>query len=94
MTDAKTQQQTLTVELQNNTMNKFSSLRLYPIFFYHICSFKHIGSSLDESKADSVVSVFVTSRLDYTDSILYGTLLKNVTRLQHVQNALASLPLR
>jgi len=39
--------------------------------------------------ADSVASALVTSRLKYVNSILYGTLLKNVTRLQRVKNALA-----
>jgi len=35
-----------------------------------------------------VASALVTSRLDYVNSILYGMSLKNVTRLQRVQNAL------
>jgi len=40
--------------------------------------------------ADSVESALVTSHLDYVNSILYDTL-KNVTRLQWAQNALARI---
>ena len=46
--------------------------------FYHIRSLKHIRSSLDGSMAGSVASSLVSSRLDYVNSILYGTSLKNI----------------
>jgi len=37
---------------------------------------------LDDSMAGSVASSLVSSRLDYVNSILYGTSLKNINRLQ------------
>jgi len=46
--------------------------------FYHIHSLKQIRSSLDDSMAGSVASSLVSSRLDYVNSILYGTSLQRV----------------
>jgi len=71
----------LTVELHTKTL--FSSC------FYHIRSLKQIRSSLGDSMAGSVASSLVSSRLDYVNSILYGTLLKNIYRLQRIQYSLA-----
>ena len=53
--------------------------------FYHIRSLKQIRSSLDDSMAGSVASSLVSSHLDYVNSILYGTSLKNINRLQRIQ---------
>jgi len=39
--------------------------------------------------AKSVASSLVCSRLDYANSLLFGTTQKNINRLQRVQNALA-----
>ena len=39
--------------------------------FYHICSFRQIRSSLDNSTAISVASALISSRLDQLNSILW-----------------------
>ena len=39
--------------------------------------------------AKSVASSLVCSRLDYANSLLFGTTQKNINRLQRVQNTLA-----
>ena len=57
--------------------------------FYHIRSLKQIRSSFDDSMAGSVASSLVSSHLDYVNSILYGTSLKNINRLQRIQYSLA-----
>jgi len=49
--------------------------------FYHIRTLKLIRSSLDDSMAGSVASSLVSSHLDYTNSILHGTSLKNINCL-------------
>jgi len=41
------------------------------------------------STATTVASALVSARLNYVNSILYGSSTKQLTRLQHVQNALA-----
>jgi len=38
-----------------------------------------------------VVCVLVSSRLDYANSVLYGTTKKNISKLQKAQNLLARL---
>jgi len=57
--------------------------------FYHIRSFRQIRPSMDHSTAFSVALALVSSRLDYANSILLGSPLKHVARLERVQRALA-----
>ena len=57
--------------------------------FYHIRALRQIRGALDNSMAATVASALVSARLDYVNSILYGTSTKQITRLQRVQNALA-----
>ena len=47
-------------------------------------SFSQIRSSLDDTMALSVASALISSRLDHLNSILYGTLLKHIARLQRI----------
>jgi len=56
--------------------------------FYHIRSFRQIRSSMDHSAAVSVALALVSSRLDYVNSILSGSLLKHIARIQRAQHAL------
>src|SRR5207247_3518149 len=39
--------------------------------------------------ANTVASSIVSTRLDYCNSLLYGTSVRNVQRLQRIQNSLA-----
>ena len=41
--------------------------------------------------AETLIHAFITSRIDYCNSILYGTTSKNLNKLQHVQNSAARL---
>ena len=57
--------------------------------YYHIRALKHIRSFLTEDVARSIACALVNSRLDYSNSVLYGTSKTNLERLQRVQNSLA-----
>ena len=57
-------------------------------WFYHICSFRQIPSSLDDSMAVSVASALISSRLDQLNSIPYGTPL-HTAHLQRIQRSTA-----
>ena len=59
--------------------------------FYHIRSLRHIRSVLTDEMAKSIAFSLVCSRLDYANSLLYGTTQKNIARLQRVQNTLAKV---
>ena len=62
--------------------------------FHHIRSFRQIRSSMDHSTAVSVALALVSSRLDYVNSILSGSPLKHIARLQRAQHALARVVLQ
>ena len=53
--------------------------------------FRHIRPVLDRSVANTIACSIVTSRLDYCNSLLYGTSAANIAKLQHVQNTLARI---
>ena len=57
--------------------------------FFHIRALRHIRASLTEEASKTIAVAIVSSRLDYCNSLLAGTSVSNLTRLQHVQNALA-----
>ena len=56
---------------------------------YHIRALRHIRSSLTTDMARTVACALVNSRLDYANSVLFGTSSANVAKLQRIQNALA-----
>ena len=57
--------------------------------YFHIRALRHIRSSLTTDAAKTVASAIVGSRLDYCNSLLAGTSVLNLSRLQLVQNTLA-----
>ena len=57
--------------------------------FFHIRALRHIRASLTAEASKTIAVAIVGSRLDYCNSLLAGTSVSNLTRLQHVQNALA-----
>jgi len=57
--------------------------------YYHIRALKHIRSSLTLDMARTVACTPVNSHLHYVNSVLYGTSVANIAKLQRVQNALA-----
>ena len=56
---------------------------------YHIRSLRHIRRFIDEDAATSVATALVSARIDYCNSLLYGTSKANIDKLQRLQNSLA-----
>ena len=56
---------------------------------YHIRSLRHIRKFIDEDAATSVTTALVSARIDYCNSLLYGTSKSNIDKLQRLQNSLA-----
>jgi len=61
--------------------------------FYHIRAMRHIRPTITDDVAKTIACSFVTSRLDYVNSALYGISAKNIHRLQRMQNTLARVVL-
>ena len=61
--------------------------------FYHIRAVGHIRPSIADDGAKTIACSFVTSRIDYVNSALYGISEKNIHRLQRMQNTLARVVL-
>ena len=57
--------------------------------FYHICVLRHIRPILREGTANFIASAFVSSRLDYANSCLFGISNKNLSRIQRIHKTLA-----
>ena len=58
---------------------------------FHMTAFRHIRPVLDRSVANIIACSIVISRLDYCNSLLYGTSGANIAKLQRVQNTLARI---
>ena len=56
---------------------------------YHIAALRHIRKCVNTQTAKEIAAVIVGSRLDYCNSLLYGTSKANVHKLQLIQNSLA-----
>ena len=61
---------------------------------YHIRALRHIRPILDAQTARLVGHALVSSRLDYANSILYGSPKSQIAKLQSQQNALARVVMR
>ena len=59
--------------------------------FFHLHNIKRISNFLSRDSLLTLVHAFVTSRLDYCNSLLYGLPKTRITKLQRVQNAAARL---
>ena len=60
--------------------------------FFHLYNIRRIKNYL--SRAENLLTLvhaFITSRLDYCNSLLYGVPKEQISKLQHVQNAAARL---
>ena len=62
--------------------------------FYHIKALRHIRHTVDFNTASLIAHALVSSRLDYANSILYGSPKTAILKLQRVQNTLARIVLR
>ena len=56
---------------------------------YNIRALRHIRPMLDKRVANTVACSIVSTRLDYCNSLLYSTSVRNIQRLQRIQNSLA-----
>ena len=59
--------------------------------FYHLDNIRRIRKYLSRDTMESLVHAFITSKLDYCNSLLYGLPDVYVTKLQILQNAAARL---
>ena len=57
--------------------------------FFHLHNIRHIRKYLIIESAEKLIHAFITSRLDYCNSLLYGLPYCVLTKLQRVQNAAA-----
>jgi len=77
---------------QNLTLNKHvSSISRNIQFYTH--ALRHIRHALMESMAATQGASLVQSRLDYSNSIMYGMLAFNMHKLQSAQNSLTRVVL-
>ncbi|XP_062864364.1 uncharacterized protein LOC134326089 [Trichomycterus rosablanca] len=59
--------------------------------FFHLKNIARLRPSLSFSAAETLIHAFITSRIDYCNSILYGTSNKILKKLQYIQNSAARL---
>ena len=77
---------------QNLTLNKHISSLSRSIHFY-TRSLRHIRPALSESMATSLGASSMQSRLDCTNSVMYGMSASNMHKLQSAQNSLTRVVL-
>ena len=59
--------------------------------FYHLYNLRKIRKFLDNESIKTLVNALITSRLDYCNSLLFGTPATHLLKLQRVQNTAARL---
>ena len=59
--------------------------------FYHLFNIRHIRKYLSRESTEKIIHAFVTSRLDYCNSLFLGLPDNQLCKLQRVQNACARL---
>ena len=57
--------------------------------YFHIRALRHERECIDEETARSVAGSIVGARLDYCNSVLHGTTISNINKIQRVINKLA-----
>ena len=62
--------------------------------FFWLCWLRRVRRSLDTESVKTLVHTFVTSRVDYCNSVFSSAPKKVMDKLQHVQNAAARLVTR
>ncbi len=72
------------------SMDKHVS-KVHSSTFYHFRNIASIRKYLIKSQRETVVHAFITSKLDYCNSLLKGIPDYQIQRLQHVQNAAARI---
>ena len=59
--------------------------------YYHLKNIRSLKPFLSQEALVTVVHAFVTSRIDYCNSLLYGISKYNINRLQRIQNSAARI---
>ena len=59
--------------------------------FYYLYNIRHIRKYLSRETTETLVHAFITSRLDYCNSLLYGVPEYQLNKLQRVMNASARI---
>ena len=59
--------------------------------FYYLYNIRHIRKFSSKSSTETLIHAFITSRLDYCNSLLYGLPKYQLSKLQRVMNASARL---
>jgi len=59
--------------------------------YYHLKNIRSLKPFLSQEALVTVVHAFVTSRIDYCNSLLYGISKYNINRLQRIQNSAAHI---
>jgi len=62
--------------------------------FYHLCQLRPVLRSLTHEAAKTLVQAFISSRLDYCNSLLYSVSNSLIRKVQSIQNAAARLLVR
>ena len=83
-------------KLLNRTLNEMLSLNEHILSvckacFFHIHNLWKIRRYLSHSACVTLVHAFISSKLDFCNSLLYGLPKGSLKKLQHVQNAAARL---
>ena len=65
--------------------------KLCSVAFYHLCNIRRIRKYLSQETAGTLVHAFITSRIDYCNSLLYGLPNNQLAKIQRVLNASARL---
>ena len=65
--------------------------KLCSVAFYHLCNIQRIRKYLSQETAGTLVHAFITSRIDYCNSLLYGLPNNQLVNIRRVLNAAARL---
>ena len=84
----------LGVYLDNHMNMSANTSEIVRCCYFHIHHIGQINKFLPRQTRERVVNALVTSRLDYCNSLLYGTVDKNFARLERLQNTAARLIMR
>jgi len=84
---------TLGVTLDNHLSLNQHVTSLCKSSYFHLRTLRHIRSVLPEDMAKPIAVALVSSRLDYANSVLFGTSTANLHKIQRVQNTLAKIVL-
>jgi hypothetical protein len=68
-----------------------TSLRKYRADYYYPKNINFLKTFMRQETIKTVVHAFVTSRIDYCNSLLYGISDYNINRLQQIQNSAARI---